>query len=243
MNKNILILFFLALMIAAAIYSVTLFNKVEEQKKLLGKKEASLSSQLDSNKILKAQLADVLKLMRKIEPGAAAGSTAKSDSAVKKVETELKNINEASIKLNEPAVYEQAKNLEQQAFEAIANNQFETALVKFNQIEKITPSFHSSYEIAKLLTEQKGNLKNTETQEAIKQQIVNKYSWKAPVNQLEKIQQQVKQTQNTRALKNPSASLQTDTKNNALQLVKTQNQVKPAAVKKSFYNVKGSGTL
>lgn len=244
MNRNILILVFLGLMAAAAIYSVTLFNRVAQQKKQLAEKEASLSLQLDSNKILKEQLTSVLKQLQKIEPeSATAGTAGKNDEVVKNVEKELKNINEASIKLNEPAVYQQAKKLETEAFEAIANNQFETAMAKFNQIEKITPSFHSSYEISKLLNKQRTNLNNPEVQQNIKSQILKNYSWKAPADQIKKIELQVKQKESAGSSSLQQSVKDTEVKTQAAQLqpvqpVKTQLQVKPGVNTKNLYNIK-----
>jgi hypothetical protein len=223
MHKNIIILVFLGLMAAAGIYSVSLFNKTEQQKKIISENQKKIQDQLDSNVILKSKYDEVIKRLQKIE--LENNTPAGGKDSVKNLLEEFKNISEASTKLNNLPAYEQASQLEKEGFTAIANNQFDTALSKFNQIEKITPSFHSSYEISKLLTKQKANLNNPETQQNVKEQIIKNYSWKAPVEQVNKIEIQVKQ------------GTAKDVKEVGVSIPQTQPIVKDAAIKDAGNNV------
>jgi len=113
------------------------------------------------------------------------------NDSVKQLFQNLQTVSEASTKLNDLPVYQQAAQLEKDGFAAIANNQFDSALAKFSKAEKVSPSFHMSYEISNLLKTQKQNFKDTASQKNIKTQIIKNYSWKAPPELLNKIKKQV----------------------------------------------------
>ena len=198
MSKNIIILIFLVLMAVAAFFSVHSFSRVEEEKKKSQLANDKLSAQLVINNaqqklIDSLSIVTILALNKKNSNTALVSTPAANDSAETLLIRKLKTANEDFIKRNDSTAYQRAKQLEKEGFNAITNNQFDIALVKFNQIIKFSPSFHSSYEIAMLLTKEKKNFENPETQQKIKEQIVKNYTWKAPAEQLKKIEVQVKQ--------------------------------------------------
>jgi hypothetical protein len=96
-------------------------------------------------------------------------------------------------KLNDPSGYEQASQLEQEGFTAIAANNFDTALAKFKAAEATSPSFHMSYEISRLLNSKQRDFKNRDSLKSIKRQIINNYTWGTPKSLIDSLKIQVKQ--------------------------------------------------
>jgi hypothetical protein len=187
MNKNILVLVFLILMIASSVYAVILFKEVDHQKKEVAKREEKLKADSAKNVAIQRERDSLLnKILWQTS------SLIQNDS-LKSLYQNLQKASDASSKLNDLSSYEQAAALEKEGFNAIANNEFDSALAKFNMAEKVSPSFHSSYEISRLLSKQKENLDNPETQQVLKNQILKNYSWKAPPEQKKKLEDQLKQ--------------------------------------------------
>jgi hypothetical protein len=116
---------------------------------------------------------------------------AQNDTAVQKLVQNIKKVSDASAKLNDLPGY-QASQLEKEGFEALANNQFDLALAKFTQAEKILPSFHMAYEISELLKKERTNFNDPEKQKNLKRLIIDKYSWRAPAKPIKQLKEQVK---------------------------------------------------
>lgn len=88
--------------------------------------------------------------------------------------------------------YTLAIEKEREGFESLIEGQFEKAIISFETAEKIYPSFHQAYEIAKLLKNERLKLGNSEDYKNILRKIVDNYSWKAPkdlIDELRKISQ------------------------------------------------------
>ncbi len=81
--------------------------------------------------------------------------------------------------------------LEEEAFQKIIDNDFTGAIVLFDKIDKIYPTYHMAYEIKNFLKKNKDSFGTTAGQETIKKKIVQEYSWKAPKKKLERIRGQV----------------------------------------------------
>jgi type II secretory pathway pseudopilin PulG len=213
MNKSIPILICLVLMAAAAVYSVMLYKDLaaeKEKTKLLTQqlqerilKDSAEQKRIDS---ASAALISVVENYKNNEPAAMATDT--KDSAVTKLIRSIKNSNVNYIKRNNTSAYDKALQLEKEAFNDIIGNRFAAALSKFYQIEKITPSFHSSYEIAKLLEAEKNNFANPDAQLRIKNEILKKYSWEAPKEQLKTIANQIKERPKAAVQKLPTDMIQ-----------------------------------
>ena len=248
MNKNIFILIFLALMTGAAIYAVSLFNQLEKEKKekqiALIRLDALLKQvETQQKKIDSMSIATITELSEK-SSSENMGISVATDSAKTVLVRKYKTANEDYIKLNDSSTYQTASKLEKEGFAAIANNQLGIAYEKFKQLVSIAPSFHSSYEIYRMLGKQKVNFNNPETQQNIKEQILKNYTWKAPTEQIKKIELQVKQKATVSTVQvqqvavKPPALKDTASKTQAIQAAKTQLQVKPANNLKNLYNSK-----
>lgn len=237
MNKNVLILFFLLLMAAAAIYSVTLFKEVEKEKqqKQLALNQRDTLLQQNAEQQRKIDSLTIATISELSEKNTATGTTgiSNTDTAKNTLIKKLKNANEDYIKRNDATAYQTASKLEKEGFTAIADNKFDVAYEKFKQIIAIAPSFHSSYEIFMLLGKQKGNFNNPETQQKIKEQIVKNYTWKAPQEQLKRIETQVKQA-NTPQIKVSTLQVQQAVKSTSLNNL----PAKPTVTNKAVYNIK-----
>jgi hypothetical protein len=189
MNKNIIILVFLGLMIAAGVYSWSLFKEVEHQKKEVAIREEKLTADSVKNVLIQRERDSLINKL--IETSLANNEVAQNDTAVQKLVQNIKKVSDASAKLNDLPSY-QASQLEKEGFEALANNQFDLALAKFTQAEKILPSFHMAYEISELLKKERTNLNDPEKQKDLKRVIIDKYSWRAPAKPIKQLKEQVK---------------------------------------------------
>lgn len=88
--------------------------------------------------------------------------------------------------------YEKARSYELKGFEALARNQFETALSNFKEAEKIYPDLHSVSEIRKLLESSRKDFSSPVIQKQIKQKVVRQYSWKVPEDKILQFKEQTR---------------------------------------------------
>ena len=174
--NSILPLIFLAIMFGFGIYAFSLYTKLENAKLELTKKQIEIDTLQSKNN------AFVALMQNSISESSSAQTNTIFDS-VKSVNTEI-------TKLTNPSKYNQAVQLEKDGFTALKNNQFEVALVKFTQAEKILPSYNMVYEIGKTLRKNKANFNNKEYQKKIIDTILKKYSWGAPKILVNEIKQQ-----------------------------------------------------
>ncbi len=84
---------------------------------------------------------------------------------------------------------EKAEDLESQAFSFLFAKDLENAMRKFSECENTFPTYHSVYDILRLLNREKQNLSvDNDTQwKAVYFQILNDYSWKLSRDILEKL--------------------------------------------------------
>jgi hypothetical protein len=83
--------------------------------------------------------------------------------------------------------YEQAQPHELAALEAIAANDLETGLREIRAAEDIYPDLHSVREIRTLLESAQEELDIPETQAEIRNEIVDRYSWRVPAPLVERL--------------------------------------------------------
>lgn len=83
----------------------------------------------------------------------------------------------------------QAQALETAGFDALLKGDFETALVKFEETEKVYPSFHQAYEIGLLLRKNKDGFSDSATQKRILTQIATEMSYGAPTETIQKLKE------------------------------------------------------
>ena len=199
MNKNnILIIASLLIMLFFCGIAYSLFSKVEKEKsenerltKALQQKEIMIKNLLDSNKLFLSQSIETNRQLS--EYITKNNSSISTNDTLKKILEKSETVAVDALKLNDLPKYQQASQLEKEGFTALANNQFDLALSKFNQVEKIYPSFHMSYEISRLLKKETANFNSPETQKNIKEQVIKNFSWKAPQDQIIILKRQVKQ--------------------------------------------------
>ena len=199
MNRNnILALLSLVIMLCFCGFAYYLFSKVEEEKNkneaLTAKltiSENRVKELLDSNKTLLSQSVETNRQLSEYIVNS--NSNIQPSETLKKLFQQSNEVASEALKLNDLPKYQQAAILEQEGFIALTNNKFNEALVKFSQAEKVSPSFHMTYEISRLLKKEKENLDKPETQKEIKQKIVNQYNWKAPKEQITVLKKQVNQ--------------------------------------------------
>ncbi|MDP8098491.1 hypothetical protein [Pasteurella atlantica] len=79
--------------------------------------------------------------------------------------------------------YKKVIKLEEEGFYFLLKRNFKEALKKFEEIEKIYPTFHQAYEICNYLKNNSSNDKNN-----VLKNIIEKYSWKAPKKIVREIQ-------------------------------------------------------
>jgi len=77
--------------------------------------------------------------------------------------------------------YEKATKFEKLGFEYLIKENFKKALENFKSSYEIYPDLHSVSEIYYLLEKNENQFSNTETQKIIFKTIVEKYSWKVPL--------------------------------------------------------------
>lgn len=188
MNKNIIILIFLGLMVAAAVFSIRSYNKLENEKK--AKQEL-----LTRNADLLSRVDDLTKELSLLQAQAdSSGHSADSnwDTAAIKLIRQFKTVSEKYTEVNNLPALKQAEQLEKEAFEALTKNDFELALQKISLAEKTSPGFHMCYEISQLLNQNRKQFNDPESQTDIKKLILQKYSWKAPADLVRVLKIQVK---------------------------------------------------
>ncbi len=89
----------------------------------------------------------------------------------------------------ENATYARALALERQGFEALIQGDYDKAIAAFAEAEANYPQFHSVYEIANLLRQRRNELNDVDKRKAILQEIIEKYSWKAPPDAIERLKE------------------------------------------------------
>lgn len=89
----------------------------------------------------------------------------------------------------ENATYARAFALERQGFEALIQGDYDKAIAAFAEAEANYPQFHSVYEIANLLRQRRNELNDVDKRKAILQEIIEKYSWKAPPDAIERLKE------------------------------------------------------
>lgn len=129
-------------------------------------------------------------------------SEAKLDSTDKELEVLLIKLDSISI-LIEDKKYELAKKTaeksvtkfqkasksERDGFTALLEGRYDDSIAAFEEAERIYPAYHQVYEIGRLLREERNNLTEPEKRKQVFHKIVNKYSWKAPKEMLEKLRE------------------------------------------------------
>ncbi|MBL7701667.1 MAG: hypothetical protein JNM14_05425 [Ferruginibacter sp.] len=195
MNKNISILVFLGLMLAAAIISVRSYNQLQKQKKTNQDLVAQLEEKENINKKLKQESDSVTKQLTKLlisTDNSGQQTDPKWNTQKTTLIKELKNINEKYTKVNNQSAYQKAYVLEKEGFEALEKNDFQLALQKISLAEQTSSGFHMCFEISELLKKKQKDFKDPATQKEIKQEIIEKYSWKGPAESLKILKMQVK---------------------------------------------------
>ena len=189
MNKNnVIIICFLLLMLASGYYAWKLYAELKAQKIKLAKSESELRVKSDENEKLTAQLDSMIKgisYYTKTE-----NSKFQNDTTLNKLIRTARSYSD-SRKVTNLSSYQQAYQLDRDGFAALVKNDFEKALVKFTAAEKTSPSFHMSYEISRLLRNNRKDFSNPRQQQLIKKQIIEKFSWKAPPDLLKILKSQV----------------------------------------------------
>ena len=195
MNKNIIILLFLGLMLIAGIIAVRSYNQVEKQIKENLALVIKLKEKDAVNEGLKQQTDSITRELTKLLSGndsGGHGTNSKWDTEKTTLIRKLKIVNEEYTKSNNQSAYQKAYDLEKEGFEALVNDNFDLALEKITLAEKTSPGFHMCFEISELLKKKQKEYKDPLTQKEIKQQIIEKYSWKAPAESLNLLKSQVK---------------------------------------------------
>lgn len=196
MNKNIIILVFLGLMLASGFIAVRSYNQVEKQKQKNQIILTKLEETLKINEGLKQQADSITRQLTKLLSGNDSNghrTNSKWNTEKTTLIRELKNVNEKYTKANNQSAYQKAYDLEKEGFEALVKNNFDLALEKIALAEKTSSGFHMCFEISELLKTKQKEFKDPVTQKDIKQQIIEKYSWKAPAGLLKILKSQVKE--------------------------------------------------
>ncbi len=196
MNKNIIILVFLGLMLAAAIFSIRSFYKLQKEEKANQALLIEREEILIKNDSLKKQTDNITReLTRLLSVSDSSGhrTNSKLDTEKTTLIRMLKNVNEEYTKSNNQSAYQKAYDLEKEGFEALVKNNFDLALEKISMAEKTSSGFHMCFEISELLKNRQKEFKDPVIQKDIKQQIIEKYSWKAPAELLKILKSQVKE--------------------------------------------------
>ncbi len=192
-KNNILISVLLLLMLTSGIFLWMGFKDLNDQRKELNNEKDDLdqvrkdlkSKLIETDSLLNIQKTITDKIVKEIPQGNPADSLHKLIFKYKKNAESVNKIVDDPEKL--------ALQFEKDGFNALINNQFTIALDKFMKAEKASPSFHMAYEISRLLKSEKANLENPAIQRKIKKQIIDKYSWRAPVDLLKKLRAQIKE--------------------------------------------------
>lgn len=228
MKRNILILICLGLMAAAVWFAINIYTKLNAAEKSNAALLKDNERLLEENKVHTRKLDSIVLAEKTKNLQNNAASPEDSASNVKRIE-QYKTDNENFIKQNDAAAYQKALQLEKEGFTAIIENKLDVALAKFNEIVSIAPSFHSAYEISKLLTNNKAKFADASTQQHIKELITTKYKWKAPAEKINIIKAQLNRTPaitNDKTPVKPTATFN-DTKKDLV----NPSAVKPVIVK------------
>lgn len=170
-KTNVLVLICFAAMVGLAGYAWILFSRVKRAEKEAASQKA---------KAEKASSRLAYFLRKEAAQDSSLRLAFRKDTSAQSALQYIKHANESSLRQNEPSFFQKASNLEKEAFTALTKNQFDKALDKFRQVEQTVPAFHNAYEIYSLLRKNKERFSDKAVQNAIKLQIVNDYSWKAP---------------------------------------------------------------
>jgi len=114
-------------------------------------------------------------------------------NAQKKIEIESE-VERLELKLEVPkssksSRYSLAVEKEREGFEALIESEFEKAIIAFEDAEKIYPSFHQNYEIARLLKKDREKLNDPVEKKNILIKIINDYSWGAPRDMIDRLRE------------------------------------------------------
>lgn len=88
--------------------------------------------------------------------------------------------------------YEEALRLENQGFEALVVDNLQLAIRSFEQIQEVYPGYHNAAELAALLKENRDQWENQEVQQEVYRTILEKFAWKAPQPQIEKLREMLR---------------------------------------------------
>lgn len=236
MKRNIFILFCLALMAVAVFFALQLYLKLDDSEK----RNASLLEEnkrlLEENKI-RVKVLDSTAIAEKIKNMHESSSNPEdSVNNIKKIE-QYKTDNENFIKQTDSSAYQKAVQLEKDGFNAIIENKFDVALLKFNEIVAISPSFHSAYEISRMLASNKAKFTDAATQKYLKEQVATKYKWKAPAEKINIIKAQLSNTPAVSTVK-PQVTPVTNFTN--IKKDTPHNTIKPVYVKPVFVKPQSS---
>lgn len=197
MNKNIITIACLLLMVIFGIWASRMYADLKEQKKNVDNEKAKtaetlakLQVQLDSNLLLKKKYDTITRQLSESLLRSETSPVNKTSDI--KLLQDLKSINQSSAILNNRNGYVQASQLEKDGYSALVNDQFDIALARFTEAEKISPSIHMSYEISRYLKKNKDMFASPDVRKEIKKEIIKKYSWGAPQTQLSRMKEQVK---------------------------------------------------
>lgn len=103
----------------------------------------------------------------------------------------IQNIGVAAIQSinKEKSNFISAEEFEKAGFEALINGDIDLAIQSFEAAEKVYPSYHQAYEIARLLRRNKDRLNEPETRRSVYLQIANELGWKAPTEYIIKLKE------------------------------------------------------
>lgn len=234
MKRNIIMLVCLALMIAGVMMAINLYSKLDAAEKsnagLLKEKQGLLAKVADLNKKLidRNKVLETTTLEEKIKT-----SDSPNSDEIQKYKTEAVDF----IKQTDSSAYQKAVQLEKDGFNAIIENKFDVALLKFNEIVAISPSFHSAYEISRMLANNKAKFTDAATQKYLKEQVATKYKWKAPAEKINIIKAQLSNTPAVSTVK-PQVTPVTNFTN--IKKDTPHNTIKPVYVKPVFVKPQSS---
>jgi tetratricopeptide (TPR) repeat protein len=75
------------------------------------------------------------------------------------------------------------------AFEALVRGDYKTALSEFEEAERVYPTFHQAYEIARLLRRNLSSISEPAIRKSVLKQIVTQLSYGAPPEYLQKLEE------------------------------------------------------
>ena len=110
-----------------------------------------------------------------------------AEQAKRKQEEKQRQIEAERLRLKK----EQATTTEYQAFQALVDDNYQTALKAFEKTERIYPSFHHAKEIASLLREHINDMNKPLTKRKVFQKIIKKFSTGAPKELIKKMKKQI----------------------------------------------------